>query len=33
MRRVIKAKSLGNPTCDIFALATPESVDAIPLIK
>gem|GEM_PF-3887428 len=33
MRRVIKAKALGNPTCDISALATPESVDAILLIK
>jgi acetyl-CoA synthetase len=33
MRRVIKAKALGNPTGDISALANPESVDAIPLIK
>jgi len=33
MRRVIKAKALGNPVGDISALANPESVDAIPLIK
>jgi acetyl-CoA synthetase len=33
MRRVIKAKALGNATGDISALANPESVDAIPLIK
>ncbi|HQE87737.1 MAG TPA: acetate--CoA ligase, partial [Methanothrix sp.] len=33
MRRVIKAKALGNPVGDISALANPESVEAIPLIK
>jgi acetyl-CoA synthetase len=33
MRRVIKAKSLGNPTGDVSALANPEAVEAIPLIK
>ncbi|MGB9903026.1 AMP-binding enzyme, partial [Methanothrix sp.] len=33
MRRVIKAKALGNPVGDISALANPEAVDAIPLIK
>jgi len=32
MRRVIKAKALGNPTGDTSALANPESVDYIPLI-
>ena len=33
MRQVIKAKALGNPVGDISALANPESVDAIPIIK
>jgi acetyl-CoA synthetase len=33
MRRVIKPKALGNPVGDISALANPEAVDAIPLIK
>ena len=33
MRRVIKAKALGNPTGDISALANPDAVEAIPLIK
>ncbi|MBN1323442.1 MAG: acetyl-coenzyme A synthetase, partial [Methanotrichaceae archaeon] len=33
MRRVVKAKALGNPTGDLSALANPEAVDAIPLIK
>ncbi|MBN1324522.1 MAG: acetate--CoA ligase [Methanotrichaceae archaeon] len=33
MRRVIKAKALGNPTGDLSALANPEAVEAIPLIK
>jgi acetyl-CoA synthetase len=33
MRRVIKAKALGNPTGDLSALANPDAVDAIPLIK
>ncbi len=33
MRRVIKAKALGNPVGDISALANPDAVDAIPLIK
>jgi acetyl-CoA synthetase len=32
MRRVVKAKCLGNPTGDTSALANPESVDNIPLI-
>jgi acetyl-CoA synthetase len=32
MRRVIKAKALGNPTGDLSALANPESVENIPLI-
>ena len=32
MRRVIKAKALGNPTGDLSALANPEAVEAIPLI-
>jgi acetyl-CoA synthetase len=33
MRRVIKAKALGNPTGDLSALANPDAVEAIPLIK
>ncbi|RQW78904.1 MAG: acetate--CoA ligase [Methanothrix sp.] len=33
MRRVIKAKALGNPTGDVSALANPDAVEAIPLIK
>jgi acetyl-CoA synthetase len=33
MRRVIKAKALGQPTGDISALANPDAVEAIPLIK
>jgi len=33
MRRVIKAKALGNPTGDLSALANPEAVEGIPLIK
>ena len=32
MRRVIKAKSLGNPVGDISTLLNPEAVDNIPLI-
>ncbi|KUK97547.1 MAG: Acetyl-coenzyme A synthetase [Methanothrix harundinacea] len=32
MRRVVKAKALGNPTGDVSALANPEAVDGIPLI-
>ncbi|MEA2046170.1 MAG: acetate--CoA ligase [Euryarchaeota archaeon] len=32
MRRVIKAKALGNPTGDTSALANPEAVEMIPLI-
>ncbi len=32
MRRVVKAKALGNPTGDTSALANPEAVDGIPLI-
>ncbi len=32
MRRVIKAKALGNPTGDTSALANPEAVEYIPLI-
>jgi acetyl-CoA synthetase len=33
MRRVIKAKALGNPTGDLSALGNPDAVEAIPLIK
>jgi acetyl-CoA synthetase len=33
MRRVIKAKAMGQPTGDISALANPDAVEAIPLIK
>lgn len=33
MRRVIKAKAMGQPTGDVSALANPDAVDAIPLIK
>jgi acetyl-CoA synthetase len=33
MRRVIKAKALGNPTGDLSAPANPDAVEAIPLIK
>jgi acetyl-CoA synthetase len=33
MRRVIKAKAMGLPTGDISALANPDAVEAIPLIK
>jgi acetyl-CoA synthetase len=33
MRRVIKAKALGNPTGDLSALANPDAVEAIPLVK
>jgi acetyl-CoA synthetase len=33
MRRVIKAKALGNPTGDLSALANPAAVEAIPLKK
>jgi acetyl-CoA synthetase len=33
MRRVIKAKAMGQPTGDVSALANPEAVEAIPLIK
>jgi len=33
MRRVIKAKAMGNPTGDISALANPDAVEGIPLIK
>jgi len=33
MRRVIKAKALGNPTGELSALANPDAVEAIPLIK
>jgi len=33
MRRVIKAKALGNPVGDISALSNPDAVEAIPLIK
>jgi len=33
MRRVIKAKALGNPTGDLSALSNPDAVEAIPLIK
>jgi len=32
MRRVIKAKAMGQPTGDISALANPDAVEAIPLI-
>jgi len=32
MRRVIKAKAMGQPTGDVSALANPEAVEAIPLI-
>ena len=32
MRRVVKAKALGNPTGDTSALANPEAVEGIPLI-
>ncbi len=32
MRRVIKAKAMGQPTGDVSALANPDAVDAIPLI-
>ena len=32
MRRVVKAKCLGNPTGDISTLLNPEAVDGIPLI-
>jgi acetyl-CoA synthetase len=32
MRRVIKAKAMGQPTGDVSALANPDAVEAIPLI-
>jgi len=32
MRRVVKAKCLGNPTGDTSTLMNPEAVDGIPII-
>ena len=32
MRRVIKARAMGQPTGDVSALANPDAVEAIPLI-